>query len=400
MVVLLQSVGTQPSERARVVKDGSNVAVTVRRFGPQQRREVETCGPLGKLGGLHRMVHQRHPTVARTIIEAIESNNPSHIAQGVVASMESLRAVGFTIPSWEELILAENQNRVPVEEEDPSQPRFGRQQEAAVAVHHTFLERELRLLLGETEEVLLRRRPSGFCPLHQSAHYARDLFRPSTLSVAPAPSSPPPSPLLCTLVPVWPSTRQLWPPPISVLEGRSLGAQGLSQEIVMARICREAGARVRTNVMVRDLDLGAFNRLDGRRLEIIADGFPLWRGAQLAVDTTLVSPIKADGTARRHAARRNGIALEAARRAKERKYPKLAGRGGRARLVVVGAEVEVVSLQRHLFPQSCVCQGSGGASASQGEGCCSLDAPVELNVGLRGRQLFCTVPPWSSSPCS
>ena len=39
MAVLLQSVGNQPSERARVVKDGSNVAVTVRRFGPQQRRE-------------------------------------------------------------------------------------------------------------------------------------------------------------------------------------------------------------------------------------------------------------------------------------------------------------------------------------------------------------------------
>ena len=69
---------------------------------------------------------------------------------------------------------------------------------------------------------------SGFRPLHQSAHNARDLFRPSTISVVPAPSSPPPSPPLCTLVPVWPSTRQPWPPPISVLEGGSLGAQGLS----------------------------------------------------------------------------------------------------------------------------------------------------------------------------
>ena len=47
-------------------------------------------------------------------------------------------------------------------------------------------------------------------------------------------------------------------------------------ESVMARICREAGARVRTNVMVCDLDLGAFDQLDGRRLEIIADGLPLW----------------------------------------------------------------------------------------------------------------------------
>ena len=101
------------------------------------------------------MVHQRHPTVAPTTIEAIESNNPSHAAQGVVSTMESLRPAGFTIPSWEELIRAETQNRVPMVEEDPSQPRFGRQQEAAVAVHHTFLE-GLRPLLGETEEALLR----------------------------------------------------------------------------------------------------------------------------------------------------------------------------------------------------------------------------------------------------
>ena len=66
----------------------------------------------------------------------------------------------------------------------------------------------------------------------------------------------------------------------------------------MARICREAGARVRTNVMVRDLDLGAFDHLDGRRLEIIADGLPY---------TTFVSPIRADGTARRHAAHRMAL---------------------------------------------------------------------------------------------
>ena len=32
-----------------------------------------------------------------------------------------------------------------------------------------------------------------------------------------------------------------------------------------------------------------FNRLDGRRLEVVVDGLPLWDGAQLAIDTTMVS---------------------------------------------------------------------------------------------------------------
>ena len=48
--------------------------------------------------------------------------------------------------------------------------------------------------------------------------------------------------------------------------------------------------------MVRDLDV-AEPRVDGRRLEIVVDGLPLFSGAQLAVDTTMVSPLHRDGTA-------------------------------------------------------------------------------------------------------
>ena len=44
------------------------------------------------------------------------------------------------------------------------------------------------------------------------------------------------------------------------------------------------------------------------------------RGAQLVIDAALVSTIRADGTARGHAAHRDGVALEEARRTKERKY--------------------------------------------------------------------------------
>ena len=54
------------------------------------------------------------------------------------------------------------------------------------------------------------------------------------------------------------------------------------------------------------------------------DGLTLFDGAQLAIDTTLVSPLNPDGTARRRAADHNGAALEDARRKKERTYPELA----------------------------------------------------------------------------
>ena len=45
------------------------------------------------------------------------------------------------------------------------------------------------------------------------------------------------------------------------------------------------------------MELAAFDALDGRRLEIVADGLTLWRGAQLAIDTTMVSPLRKNGTA-------------------------------------------------------------------------------------------------------
>ena len=94
-----------------------------------------------------------------------------------------------------------------------------------------------------------------------------------------------------------------------------------------------------TNVFLRDLDLEVFNHLDGRRLEVVADGLSLFGGAQLATDSTLVSAMRRDGTARRGAANRNGVAIQATHRCKERTYPELVGEGCRARLVTLAGKV-------------------------------------------------------------
>ena len=118
-----------------------------------------------------------------------------------------------------------------------------------------------------------------------------------------------------------------------------LGRRGFAVDSAAARICREGGGRVRTNVLVRDLDLGVMNHLDGRRLEVIADRLPLFGGVQLAVDTTLVSALRGDSMPRRGANQHAGVALREARARKERTYPELAREGGRARQVVLAGEV-------------------------------------------------------------
>ena len=118
-----------------------------------------------------------------------------------------------------------------------------------------------------------------------------------------------------------------------------LGRRGFALESAAGRVCREAGARVATNQFVRDLDLGVPNANDNRRLEVVADGLPLFGGVQLAVDTILVSAVRGDGEPVPGAADRDGVALRRARRRKEATYPELTQAGARARLVVLGMEV-------------------------------------------------------------
>ena len=69
----------------------------------------------------------------------------------------------------------------------------------------------------------------------------------------------------------------------------------------------------------------------------MAHGLPLFGGAQLALDTTLVSALHCDLSARAGAAHR--VALEVARRRKERTDPELLALWSRCRLVVMANEV-------------------------------------------------------------
>ena len=93
-----------------------------------------------------------------------------------------------------------------------------------------------------------------------------------------------------------------------------------------------------SNVLLRDMNVDG-PLTDGRRIEVLANGLPIWQGAQVAVDTTLVSPVTRAGDAQPHADRDPGTVLEqAAKRKRQRTYPELAV-ARRCKLVVLGVEV-------------------------------------------------------------
>ena len=60
-----------------------------------------------------------------------------------------------------------------------------------------------------------------------------------------------------------------------------LGRRGFALESAAARVCREAGGRVSTNVLIRDLDIALPEQFDERRIEVIVDGLPLALNWQL-----------------------------------------------------------------------------------------------------------------------
>lgn len=118
----------------------------------------------------------------------------------------------------------------------------------------------------------------------------------------------------------------------------ALRTRAVPIERTLARILREAGARVHMHVPLAHMNLDP-PPADGRAIEILAQGLPLWHGAQLAVDATLVSPVGRDGAAHPHAATTPATAItQATRRKRISVYPEFASQR-RCRLVVVGLEI-------------------------------------------------------------
>ena len=63
---------------------------------------------------------------------------------------------------------------------------------------------------------------------------------------------------------------------------------------------------------LHNLDFLPQDRPDTRRLEVVIDGLPLHHGAQLAIDTTMVSPLRHDGVPRPRSMMVDGASLATA----------------------------------------------------------------------------------------
>ena len=288
------------------------------------------------------MIRERNPSTARDIMQTLNSGQGDipQVLGDLNECRDTLHNEGFTLlPTWEEIA---NGVRPPASDPNATEPgewAHGWQYHAASARETFHREASVMATASFAQRALLRSQSGPASGAHLSSIPTSDLIAFSSqcfkvLLLRRLRLRVPASSRHCRcggqLDPLG-DHRTACP------RAGVLGPRGFALEAAAARISREAGARVVNNCFLRDLNLDVPPE-DGRRLEVVANNLPLWNGAQLAIDTTLVSPLRGNGTHMPNTHAFDGLAARRARRRKENTYPELLRQNGRVRLVVLALE--------------------------------------------------------------
>ena len=248
-----------PRDRPQfLVLEHSQFASVFGRTRSPQRCLVGPSSLLTKLGGL--LVQQRHPAVCLQVLRGFHDQNPGYHLGGLRDSVEFLKCSWFS---------------------DTVVGGFGSRCTSSVGPMGRSGNQANRDTVGSTLPLHLcmvtfsQPCGPGCLPLRKHFSVLKVASLMASLSCAfPRHRSrlfsvPRPPPAMCMAS----------PSPLFSLTGqfslrRVLSRRAFALESAAARVCRETGARVTTNVMVRDLDFVPQDRVDA---------VPLFHGAQLAL---------------------------------------------------------------------------------------------------------------------
>ena len=169
------------------------------------------------------MIQERHPAVAKLIVGSLTGAPESPCLGAVHAAVQESDGVGFVVPEWTSLADGLRPEPREPEHHEPSAHRAGWQHEAASCVERhcraTCILPHLSPATGHVEIPERSRCRNSFLddPSSCLTRLEPALFR-VLLQMAPA------------LLPVWPSTRRLWPPPCSLLAVRSVGEKCVEKQ--------------------------------------------------------------------------------------------------------------------------------------------------------------------------
>ena len=192
------------------------------------------------------------PEVATMILHGLNHEAQGPNVRGVGDAVRMLTGVeGFEPPSWEALLEGARPPPRDPEDHEPGGTRGGWQHEAASRVERNFRDRRLMPVMSRSEQALLRSQSGPFAGMALSERTVQD--QPAVVPCPAASATPSPSPSLFTCVSMWPFAQLLGHHRAACSRSGVSGRRGHAVESAATRVCREAGARVTTNVMIRDM---------------------------------------------------------------------------------------------------------------------------------------------------
>ena len=284
------------------------------------------------------MMRARNPDLAAEYFAQLKGEvPPTECLRAVTEAQVTLDNAGFVMPAWDSVWNGARPE--PVTESEPGEWRHGWQYFAAAQLEKTYRASAVMSDGSLAAKALLRSQSGPGAGAHLSAlpvDEARTL-QPHHLRLILLRRLRMPLPLDVRRCSCGGTLDPYGDHRSACATVGKLARRAVPLERAWARVCREAGARVQQNTLLREFNLNS-DVTDARKLEVLADNLPLWNGAQLGVDATLVSPVRSNGLAYPRAAVENGVRLEAARRRKVNKYPELL-HSRRCRLVVAAMEI-------------------------------------------------------------
>ena len=280
------------------------------------------------------MLHARCPRLTQSLIAELgKHRSPSQLVQELVAASGKLSAEGFhLLPSWEDLRDGARPELLELSPE-PGEWAHGWQFHASSISEDFFRRRVVLPSCSPAQQATVRSQagPGSAtailgCPTRPEFLLGPTVFRSLLLSRLQLPLQLTESHCEGCGSALDPTGHHR----NACCKSGRLKKRALPLERAAARIRREAGATVRENVKLKDLNLVV-------PAAVLAFGLPCRAGAQLAIDATFRSPLTATGAARPQAATQNAVVTDSARADKERKYPELPNTH-RCQLVVLALE--------------------------------------------------------------
>ena len=214
------------------------------------------------------MIHERHPEVAGVLLEQLNGEpDPPCLLEAQEAARRVSRATGWEPPSWNELAAGARPEGVDQDQFEPWDPHRGWQHEAASRMEswwmHEFvfprMDESARALVlsqgGAGAGLALRACPTCRLTRLEPQHFRVLLLRRLQL----------PLPLSMHSCRCGRPLDQFGHHRAACARAGILGKRGFALESVLARVCREAGGRVTTNVLLRELDIGLMQMAGGWR---------------------------------------------------------------------------------------------------------------------------------------